>query len=37
VIADSTEVFRKVIDGDFCDPANEGNFWVVLSREFKAA
>ena len=35
VIRSKTEVFRKVIDGDFSDPANESNFWEVLSRESK--
>ena len=35
VIRAKTEVFRKVIDGDFSDPAYEGNFWEVLSREFR--
>ena len=35
VIRARTEVFRKVIDGDFSDPVNESNFWEVLSREFQ--
>ncbi len=35
VTRDKTEVFRKVIDGGLSDPANEGGFWRVLSREFK--
>ena len=35
VIRAKTEVFRKVIDGNFSDPAYEGNFWEVLSREFR--
>ena len=37
VIKAKTEVFRKVIEGDFSDPANEGNFWEVLAKEFKTA
>ena len=37
VIRAKTEVFRRVIDGDFSDPANESNFWEVLAREFKVA
>jgi len=31
VIKANTEVFRRVIDGDF-DPVHEGNFWEVLAQ-----